>query len=94
VLRRVPPDEACGGATGFSPWGSTLNSISKCLSRSFFASLTVLVACLMIFSAVVQGGYDVETVLRKPLAIVQFTVDWYRREKRVIRQNEVLYGYL
>jgi hypothetical protein len=23
VLRRVPPDEACGGATGFSPWGST-----------------------------------------------------------------------
>jgi len=54
----------------------TLNSISKCLSRSFFASLTVLVACLMIFSAVVQGGYDVETVLRKPLAIVQLTVDW------------------
>ena len=40
---------------------------------------TVLVACLMIFSAVVQGEYDVETVLRKPLAIVQFTVDWYRK---------------
>jgi hypothetical protein len=34
----------------------------------------------MIFSAVVQGGYDVETVLRKPLAIVQLTVDWYRKE--------------
>jgi len=58
----------------------TLNSISKCLSRSFSASLTVLVACLMIFSAVVYGGYDVGTVLRKPLAIVQLTVDWYRKE--------------
>jgi hypothetical protein len=23
MLRRVPPDEACGGAMGFSPWGST-----------------------------------------------------------------------
>ena len=57
----------------------TLNSISKCLSKSFFASPTVLVACLMIFSAVVQGRYDVETVLRKPLVIVQFTVDWYRK---------------
>ena len=43
----------------------TVNSISKCLSRSFFASLTVLVACLMIFSAVVHGGYDVEAVLKK-----------------------------
>lgn len=53
----------------------TLNSIPKCPLRSFFASLTVLVACLMIFSEIVQGGYDVETVLRKPLAIVQLTVD-------------------
>jgi hypothetical protein len=35
----------------------TVNPTSKCLSRSFFASLTVLVACLMIFSAVVQGRY-------------------------------------
>jgi len=26
VLRRVPLDEACGGATGFSPWGSTSES--------------------------------------------------------------------
>jgi hypothetical protein len=34
----------------------------------------------MIFSAVVQGGDDVETVLRKSLAIVQFTVDGYRKE--------------
>jgi len=41
-----------------------------------------------------KSWYDVETVLRKPLAIVQLTVDWYRREKRVIRQNEVLHGYL
>ena len=23
MLRRVPPFEACEGATGFSPWGST-----------------------------------------------------------------------
>ncbi len=58
----------------------TVNSISKCLSRSFFLFLIVLVACLMIFSAVVHGGYDVETVLRKPLAIVQLTVDWYKKE--------------
>ena len=58
----------------------TLNLISKCLSRSFFASLTVLVACLMIFSAVVYGGYDVETVLKKPSAIVKLTVDGYRKE--------------
>jgi len=58
----------------------TVNPISKCLSRSFFASLTVIVACLMMFSAVVQGGYDVETILRKPLAIVQLTVDCYGKE--------------
>ena len=58
----------------------TLNSISKCLSRSFFLFLTVLVACLMIFSAVVHGGDDVETVLKKPLAIVKLTVDGYRKE--------------
>ena len=25
MLRRVPPYEACGGATGFSPWGSTFS---------------------------------------------------------------------
>ena len=24
MLRRVPPSETCGGATGFNPWGSTL----------------------------------------------------------------------
>ena len=35
---------------------------------------------MMRFSAVVQGGVDAETVLRKPLAIVQLTVDWYRKE--------------
>jgi succinyl-CoA synthetase beta subunit len=58
----------------------TVNPISKCLSRYFFASLTVLVECLMIFSAIVQGGHDVETVLRKPLAIVKLTVDCYRKE--------------
>ena len=54
----------------------TLNSIPKCLTKSFFVTFTVLAACLMIFSAVVQGGDDVETVLRKPLTIVQLTVDW------------------
>ena len=57
-----------------------VNPTSKCLSRSFFASLTVLVACLMIFSAIVHGGDDVETVLKKPLAIVKLTVDGYRKE--------------
>jgi hypothetical protein len=58
----------------------TVNPTSKCLSRSFFLFLTVLVACLMIFSSFVHGGDDVETVLEKPLAIVQLTVDWYRKE--------------
>ena len=57
----------------------TVNSISKCLSRFFFASLTVLVACLMIFSEVVYDGNDAGTVLKKPLAIVKLTVDWYRK---------------
>jgi len=42
-----------------------VNPKSNCLSRSFFLFLTVLVACLMIFSAVVHGGDDVETVLKK-----------------------------
>jgi len=60
----------------------TVNPTSKCLSRSFFLFLTVLVACLMIFSAVVHGGDDVETVLRKPLAIVQWIVDGYGKENR------------
>ena len=43
----------------------TVNPTSKCLSRSFFLFLTVLVGCLMIFSVVVHGGDDVETVLKK-----------------------------
>jgi len=58
----------------------TVNSISECLSRSFFLFPTVLVAGLMIFGSVVHGGDDVETVLRKPLAIVQWIVDGYRKE--------------
>ncbi len=58
----------------------TVNLISKCLSRSFFLFLTVLVARSMIFSAVVYGGDDVETVLKKPLAIVKLSVDGYRKE--------------
>jgi Flp pilus assembly protein protease CpaA len=57
----------------------TVNPTSKCLSRSFFASLTVLVACFMIFSAVVYGGNDAKTVLKKPLATVKLTVDWFRK---------------
>jgi outer membrane lipoprotein-sorting protein len=43
----------------------TVNPTSRCLARSFFLFLTVLVACLMIFSAVVYGGEEVETVLKK-----------------------------
>jgi outer membrane lipoprotein-sorting protein len=33
--------------------------------KIFFPSLTVLVACLIIFSSFVHGGYDAETVLKK-----------------------------
>jgi hypothetical protein len=34
LLRRVPPYEACGGATGFSPWGlHTLRKRIKMASR-------------------------------------------------------------
>ena len=58
----------------------TLNPISECLSRSFFESLTVLVACLMICSVVVYGGDDVETALRKPAAIVKLAVDGCKKE--------------
>ena len=58
----------------------TVNPTSQCLSRVVLASLTVLVACLIIFSAVVHGGDDVETVLKNPLAIVKLTVDGYRKE--------------
>ena len=58
----------------------TVNPISKCLSGFFFLFLTVLVACLIIFSVVVHGGYDAETVLRKPLAIVQLTAGGYGKE--------------
>ena len=50
----------------------TVNPTSKCFSRFFFASLTVLVACLIIFSAVVHGGYDVGTVLKKMEAACDF----------------------
>ena len=58
----------------------TVDPTSKCLSRSFFLFLTVLVACLLILSAVVDGRDDVETVLKKPLAIAKLTVDGYRKE--------------
>ncbi len=58
----------------------TVNSTSKCLSRSFFLFLTVVVACLMIFSAVVHDGDDVETILKKLLAIVKLTVDGYGKK--------------
>jgi hypothetical protein len=37
MLRRVPPYEACGGAMGFSPWGSTLNLLVG--AGSFLASM-------------------------------------------------------
>jgi len=43
----------------------TVNPTSKCRSRPFFLFLTLLVACLIIFSAVVRGADDVETILRK-----------------------------
>jgi hypothetical protein len=33
-----------------------VNPTSKCLSRFFFLFLSVLVACLILFSAVVHGG--------------------------------------
>ena len=50
----------------------TVNPTSKCLSRVFFATLTVLVACLIIFSAVLHGGDDVGTVLKKMEAAYDF----------------------
>ena len=33
MLRRVLPSEACGGATGFSPWGSTREFFSGAIVR-------------------------------------------------------------
>jgi len=29
MLRRVPPDETCGGATGFSPWGLHIKATAE-----------------------------------------------------------------
>ncbi|OGP75377.1 MAG: hypothetical protein A2W09_07800 [Deltaproteobacteria bacterium RBG_16_50_11] len=38
MLRRVPPYEACGGATGFSPWGlHFLRRIVHFLSHKTFS---------------------------------------------------------
>jgi hypothetical protein len=54
----------------------TVNPTSKRLSRSLFLFLTVLVACLMIFSAVVHGGDDVETVLKKMEAVYEEVKDY------------------
>ena len=65
----------------------TVNPTSKCLSRVFFASLTVLVACLIIFSAVVHGGYDVETVLKKMEAAYDEVMD-YQTEVEVTIYNK------
>jgi len=65
----------------------TVNPTSKCLSRFFFASLTVLVACLIIFSAVVHGGYDVETVLKKMEAAYDEVKD-YQTEVEVTIYNK------
>jgi len=65
----------------------TVNPTSKCLSRFFFASLTVLVACLIIFSAVVHGGYDVETVLKKMEAAYEEVKD-YQTEVEVTIYNK------
>ena len=33
MLRRVPPSEAGGGATGFSPWGSTWEFFSGAIAQ-------------------------------------------------------------
>jgi hypothetical protein len=38
MLRRVPPFEACGGATGFGPWGSTTTLLIVILPTVFFNS--------------------------------------------------------
>jgi outer membrane lipoprotein-sorting protein len=65
----------------------TVNPTSKCLSRFFFASLTVLAACLIIFSAVVHGAYDVETVLGKMEAAYEEVKD-YQTEVEVTIYNK------
>jgi outer membrane lipoprotein-sorting protein len=65
----------------------TVDPTSKCLPRVFFASLTVLVACLIIFSAVVHGGYDVETVLKKMEAAYDEVKD-YQTEVEVTIYNK------
>jgi len=66
----------------------TVNPTSKCLSRVFFASLTVLVACLIIFSAVVHGGYDVETVLKKMEAAYDEVMDYQTKVEVTIYNKD------
>ncbi len=64
-----------------------VNPTSKCLSRSFFLFLTVLVACLMIVGAVVHGGEDVETLLKKMEAAYNQVKD-YQTEVEVSIYNK------
>jgi outer membrane lipoprotein-sorting protein len=73
----------------------TVNSLSRCLSRSFFLFPTALVACLTIFSAVVHGGYDAEPVLSKIEAAYDEVQDYqtevevknYKRDGSVITET-------
>jgi outer membrane lipoprotein-sorting protein len=54
----------------------TVHPTSRCLPRCFFASLALLAACVMTFSAVVHGGDDVETVLKKMEAAYEEVKDY------------------
>jgi acetylornithine/N-succinyldiaminopimelate aminotransferase len=58
MLRRVPPDEACGGAMGFSPWGSTF-----CIGTEF----TVNSQTWMMLSE----KYVAHTYARYPILLVK-----------------------
>jgi hypothetical protein len=68
MLRRVPPSEAWGGATGFSPWGSTY-CLERPARRSGFARPGALPKA---FWPLLKGGDQVlDPLLLAPYALRQ-----------------------
>jgi len=55
MLRRVPPFEACGGATGFGPWGSTTTLLIVILPTVFFNSGGHLPRTLLVRLSLLPG---------------------------------------
>jgi parvulin-like peptidyl-prolyl isomerase len=83
MLRRVPPDGACGGAMGFSPWGSTSLSVNESKRREMMRKDYHLLTIWMIFFFFLgcsqwNGGLPENIIAR--VNQEQITVDEFERE--------------